>query len=55
MNKCTNQGKVIEAKNLNKKNLVTDRDKLQRVNKDKIRKSSKKVEVHLESLKTNIL
>jgi len=39
VNKCINPGKVIEVKNYNKKNLVTDQDKLQKVSKDKIRKS----------------
>lgn len=53
-NKCTNQEKVIAVKKL-KKNFHTDRDKHQKVNKKKIKKSSKKVEAHLEFSKISTL
>lgn len=48
VNNCTNPEKVTAAKRHNK-SLATDQDKLRKLNKDKIKKSLKKVEARQES------
>lgn len=54
MNKCVNQERVIVVKKLSK-NLHTEQDKLQKADENRIKRSLKKAEVHLELFKISIL